>query len=71
MVRAPAWAIRVDSEDPYVQVTSSAGNGASTLTLKLLMGGVTQNPKQRTPMAPQNGDLSPQKLQKKSYTRKI
>ena len=43
------------------QVTSSAGDGASTLALKL-MGGVNRSPKQRAPMVPQNGDLSPQKI---------
>ena len=45
----------------YVQVTSSPGDGASTLALKP-MDGVNQSPKQRVPVAPQNGDLSPQNL---------
>ena len=34
----------------------SAGDGASTLALKRI-GGVNQTPKQRVPVAPQNGDL--------------
>ena len=40
----------------YVQVTESAGNGASTLALKP-MGGVNWSPKQRVPVAPQNVDI--------------
>ena len=40
------------------------GNDGSTLALKP-MGRVNQSPKQGAPAAPQNGDLSPQKLKKK------
>ena len=40
----------------YGQVTESAGNGVSTLTLKP-MGGVNWSPKQRVPVAPQDGDI--------------
>ena len=47
----------------YAQLASSAGNAASTLTLKP-MGGVNLSLKQRVPVAPQNGDLSPQKCRK-------
>ena len=43
-----------------MQVTESADDGASTVALKP-MGGVNRSPKQRVPVAPQNGDLSPQK----------
>ena len=39
----------------------SAGKDGSTLALKP-MGRVNQSPKQRVPVAPQNGDLSPQKI---------
>ena len=53
--------VRVDPEDYYTQVTSSAGDGVSTLDLKP-MNRVNQSPKQRVPVAPQNGDLSPQKI---------
>ena len=42
------------------QATESAGDAASTLALKP-MGRVNQSPKQRVPVAPQNGDLSAQK----------
>ena len=54
----------------YVQATSSTGDGASTLALKP-MGGVNQSPKQRSSVAPQNGDLSPQKIFKKKEDSKI
>ena len=47
----------------YAQATSSAGNGASSLALKPI-GGLNQSLKQRAPVAPQNGDLSLQKLKK-------
>ena len=39
---------------------SGTGDGPSTLTLKP-MNGVNQSPKQRILVAPQNGDMSPQK----------
>ena len=39
----------------------STGNDGSTLALKP-MGRVNQSPKERVPVAPQNGDLSPQKI---------
>ena len=55
VVRAPVWrelTLRIH----YVQTTSSAGNGASTLALKP-MGGVNQSPKQRVSVALQNGDF--------------
>ena len=39
-----------------MQPTENAGDGTCTLALKL-MGGVNQNPKQRVPVAPQNGDI--------------
>ena len=44
----------------YTQARESTGDGVSTLGLKP-MGGVNQSPKQREPVAPQNGDLSPEK----------
>ena len=40
----------------YAQVTESAGDVASTLALKP-MGRVNWSPKQRAPVAPQNGDF--------------
>ena len=39
----------------------SMGDDGSTLALKP-MGRVNRSPKQRAPVAPQNGDLSPQKI---------
>ena len=39
----------------------SAGDDGSTLALKP-MGRVNRSPKQRAPVAPQNSDLSPQKI---------
>ena len=46
----------------------TVGDDGSTLVLKPT-GRVNRSPKQRAPVAPQNGDLSPQKfiLKKKSY----
>ena len=44
----------------------SAGNGGSILALKS-MERVNWSPKQRVPVAPQNGDLSPQKNFKKDF----
>ena len=40
----------------YVQATESAGDGASTMALKPLGRG-NQSPKQKVPVAPQNGDI--------------
>ena len=51
----------------YVQVTSSAGDGASTLALKP-MARVNRSLKQRAAVAPQNGDLSSQKIIKKTHS---
>ena len=51
----------------YVKATESAGDGASTLALKP-MGGVNQSPKQKTPVAPQNGDIA--KIKKKKVVVK-
>ena len=42
----------------------STGHDESTLTLKL-MGGVITSPKQRVPVAPQNGPRSNKNLKKK------
>ena len=55
-------------------VTGNLGDGASTLALKP-MGGVNWSPKQRVPVAPQNGDIVTAKLFLKkilivSYTAK-
>ena len=47
-----------------MQVTEGAGNGAPTLALKP-MGRVNQSPKQRVPVAPQNGDILTAKKKKK------
>ena len=47
----------------------SAGDDGSTQALKP-MGRVNQSLKQRTPVAQQNGDLSPQKIIKKNKTKK-
>ena len=44
-----AWEFRVDSEDHYVQVQAMTDPP---------MGRVNRSPKQRVPVAPQNGDLS-------------
>ena len=41
----------------------SAGDDGSTLALKPV-GRVNRSPKQRAPVDPQNGDLSPQKIYK-------
>ena len=40
----------------YMQVTERVGNGASTLALKPI-GRVNLSPKQRVPVAQQNGDI--------------
>ena len=53
MVRALVWP-ELTLSIYYAQVTSSTGNGASTLALKP-MGGVNQSPKQRVPVVPQIG----------------
>ena len=45
-------------------LTESAGNDGSTLALKPI-DRVNRSPKQRASVAPQNGDLSPQKLKEK------
>ena len=45
-------------------MTSSTGNGASTLALKA-MDRINQSPKQRVPLAPQNGDIVTAKIWKK------
>ena len=50
--------------------TLSASDGASTLALKP-MGSVTRIPKQRVSMAPQNSDLSLQKLKNKQKNIEI
>ena len=61
----PAWGIHsllpgsITHKWHHVQVYD-----ASTLALKP-MGGINQSLKQRAPVAPQNGDLSPQKIFKK------
>ena len=47
----------------------SAGDGATTLALKP-MGRLNQSPKQRVPVAPQNGNLAPQ-IKKKLKMRSI
>ena len=52
-----------------MQVAESACDGASTLALKP-MGGVNQSPKQRVPMAPQNGDIVTAEKLKKTETKK-
>ena len=50
--------------DPLrAQATESTGDDASTLALKP-MGGVNRSPKQRVPVAPQNGDIVTAKLKK-------
>ena len=49
----------------YVQASESTGDGASTLALKP-MGRVNGSPKQRVPVAPQNGDTVSTKNYKKS-----
>ena len=51
----------------YAQVKESAGDGASTMALKS-MGRGNQSPKQRVPVAPQNGDIVTAKIKKKKKT---